>query len=551
MRKINNLLSSGTVSVSSGGSSTPRILKTTVTRSSPQQQNVIITNNNQQMKCYVCDEAVGVQGALLMDTATNVTQTKLPNKIGRVIGDAFLVIVRADDMVCRRCVTIFNQIDRFETDLERLKANVMNYVCKKYAITNDDADTAVVTTSTQSSPIKQPVAKMQKLNSGQSYAAASSEGADLNSSGDGIPATTIRKVVVAGHHNNEVPALVRSSTGSTISSASATTPSPHTGGRKVQMKIYKCMSCDFTTSDLKQFQPHYAVCPSTASEHAAANSVNNSSVSSSNSNSVTKIGTGVVGGGTTVTRKIVSTAKVGASSGTFFSCNMCPHKSLDKASHEEHMRKHIKVKPFKCRICSMRFETRETASKHAKTHQTEYFKCGACSVSFPQREQLLKHFEVHQKDQNQPQSHVVIKTTTTSNAVAHQQQQVASGQGVSTQKLLQETIDEALRGTGEEIDAKGIHFFSCNICSLTFIQENYYTQHMETHKREPVKKTVTGSSAPTSSSSSSSITTSTKVTSAKQENQKSAQQQIVQSSSQLVTKNNANGQSNVKSEVGL
>lgn len=65
------------------------------------------------------------------------------------------------------------------------------------------------------------------------------------------------------------------------------------------------------------------------------------------------------------------------------------------------------------------------------------------------------------------------------------QTQIVS-QDLTTQKLLQETIDEALRESGDA--GPKINFYSCHICSLTFVQENYYKQHMETHKREANKK---------------------------------------------------------------
>lgn len=133
----------------------------------------------------------------------------------------------------------------------------------------------------------------------------------------------------------------------------------------------------------------------------------------------------------------------------------------------------------------MRFETRELAAVHAKTHQPDYFKCGKCSVSFPQRELLMKHFETHKQSAAQIQQIQQVQQVQQT-----QQQQQPSQQDLTTQKLLQDTIDEALRNeTTGEMDPK-IDFFSCNACSLTFIQENYYNQHMETHKREGTKKAV-------------------------------------------------------------
>lgn len=74
--------------------------------------------------------------------------------------------------------------------------------------------------------------------------------------------------------------------------------------------------------------------------------------------------------------------------------------------------------------------------------------------------------------------------------------QIAVSQDLTTQKLLQDTIDEALRETG---DSPKINFYSCHICSLTFIQDTYYKQHMEAHKRESNKKTGTPATAVTTS----------------------------------------------------
>lgn len=172
------------------------------------------------------------------------------------------------------------------------------------------------------------------------------------------------------------------------------------------------------------------------------------------------------------------------------------------------MRKH-KVKPFKCRLCSSRFETREMASVHARIHQPDYFKCGKCAQSFQQRDQLMKHFETHKKDApaagtvTTPQQQQQQKQVHQQQQLVQQQQNVQ--QDLTTQKLLQETIDEALRDTGE-LDSK-IHFFSCNICSLTFIQENYYNQHMETHKRDGNKKSTTTTSGGGTQASTSVVST--------------------------------------------
>lgn len=120
------------------------------------------------------------------------------------------------------------------------------------------------------------------------------------------------------------------------------------------------------------------------------------------------------------------------------------------------------MRPFKCRICTQRFETREQAQIHAKTHQPDYFKCGMCATTFNRRDLLMKHLETHDKNK--------------------QQQQTQIHQVGTTQKMLQETIDEALRDPSDVINPKNIQFHSCDLCSVTFLNEALYLQHMKQHK---------------------------------------------------------------------
>lgn len=194
VRKIHNLLSSGAVTVT--GPNQPRILKqkivgsgqtgTTVTTASlgnniQQQQQVVTTTVN---RCYVCDDALGANQAqhILTEMQTTHTTTKFPNKIGQLVGDAFMVIVSVEDVVCSRCTNLINYLDRLENDVERVRTNLMNLLHKKYGL-NDDSGGIVNTTTTvvggsASTPtipstnnittttLQAPPNKLQKLNSG-------------------------------------------------------------------------------------------------------------------------------------------------------------------------------------------------------------------------------------------------------------------------------------------------------------------------------------------------------------------------------------------------
>lgn len=275
VRKINSLLSSGAVSVTSGPTQT-RILK----QPQPQQKTVFV----QKGECYVCDEHIGTNGTLVTEATTTASNTKVPTKIGRIVGDAFMVIVSVDDVICKRCLTMFNHLDRLETDMERVKTNIMTLINNKYGI-NDSASSAgsTVTTTVISNQVdvKPPPAKMQRLSTGvnatYNISRKTSNGGTLVSETDvnipllqPIQATQVAqlpaqaRILTIGGGQDPIDTQLSGmfETNTVVRQQPQTigqvvpTPSP----QKKQIKIYKCMSCDFKTTDLKQFQPHYDTC---------------------------------------------------------------------------------------------------------------------------------------------------------------------------------------------------------------------------------------------------------------------------------------------------
>lgn len=266
VRKINSLLSSGAVSVT--GPTQSKILK--------QHQKTVFV---QKGECYICDEHIGNGGTLVTEAFTTVTNTKLPTKIGRIVGDAFVVIIGLDDVICKRCLAMFNHMDKLESDLDRVKGSILNLINNKYGI-NDVAGNEV----------RQPPTKVQRLSGGNApfnRKTSNGGGAGTESEDDGL----VRKVAVpllqpiqspqqrvlniSGGSNdpieNQLSGMFEANERpqnnyvqqQVVRQVNATTTS-HTQVQPAQqrkpIKIYKCMSCDFKTTDLKQFQPHYDTC---------------------------------------------------------------------------------------------------------------------------------------------------------------------------------------------------------------------------------------------------------------------------------------------------
>ena len=536
VRKIHNLLSSGAVTVT--GPNQPRILKqkvgvTTVSSSSVNSNNSVQQNNYVGSRCYVCDDAVAGSSVkhLITEMNTSHTNTKFPNKIGQLVGDAFMVIVSVEDVVCARCTNLMNYLDRLENDVERVRTNILNLLNKKYGL-NEDGGGSGTQSVTQSGC--SPPSKMQKLTSN----VAAINRVTNNSSDDG--GERVRKSALVHHDGTLGKPPVSAVQQIKISTPQSQQSSQTQTVQRKTTKIYKCLTCDYKTSDMRLFNTHYETCKqqnfqcknckkifpnfgamkqhmikdhNTPMDNTCAvchiNFVSDQALRKHMEiNHSTNV---VVTSSTTIpaapTAEAISAHQSTTTSTPLYTCNHCQFKSTDKPVFDEHMRKHMpgnKPKPFKCRLCSQRFETREQATVHAKQHQPNYFKCGTCSMSFPKRELLVKHFEVHQQQRQQspqppqkPQTVVLQQQT-----VTHTQPTTTTTNStlLTTQKLLQETIDEALSDTvpttTTETNAGGgananIRFFSCHICSLTFIQENYYNQHMETHKREKKAGAVT------------------------------------------------------------
>lgn len=537
VRKINSLLQSGAVSVTGISGNQPRMLQKKPINS---QTSVSITTTNsyvcKQQKCYVCGESAGINATLLTEASTATSQTEFTSKIAKIVGEGYMVIIGTDDVVCRRCITLFNQMDKLETDLEHVRSTLTSYIHKKYNILDDDPGITpppakiqklgVTNTPTVTYSIKtvndsaQDVTELSRKSTSNTVTDLTNSNAmDVESQLSNMfekPQPQQQQVVTQQVHAQQQQ-IQTTNNGANVVSSTAQQP-PSTTIRRNPIKMYKCMSCDFKTQDLTQFQPHYEQCKANTNQQIANPTATATTTTSSayRCKLCKKIFASVAllkqhnaqehqNPSQPLTEiKVLDQQNTGTTITQLYACNMCTYKTPDKQNYDDHLRKHIKLKPFKCRVCLMRFETREQASIHAKNHQPDYFKCGICNVTFNKRELLMKHLETHEnvKKHTPVQKHTTITTAQVPQTQQAQTQQIIHQQAPqpqihiksesvpvvnqvadsSTQKLLQASIDEALRETlGETIDAKSIQFHSCNTCSLTFLNEKLYSQHMKMH----------------------------------------------------------------------
>lgn len=437
VNKVNNLAN---VSVTTSHQTQPRV-----------RQTIYASQVQSGSKCFICDENIMGSPSSLKDSETQTSHEKVTKKLARLVGDDFCVIVSEDDVICRRCLTLFNTMDKYEFDLENVRTRLKGFVNKKYSIEDEE-----------------PPAKIQRLNESQT------------NRWQNTSATTVA---------NNATASVTAHKEAAENQLKHLSTSPVKRGGPV--KLYKCIACDFKTTDLNAFQPHSSVCKGQNKPNQ-----NSSPATAQNRNRVTYTSPGVGGiqqrqistaspntqqvGRTTIVRNNVSgtnTTSVASTGGaTTIACPHCDFKTADRNVFNDHQRNHMKLRPFKCRMCLERFATREAAQVHAKIHSNNGLKCGICSRQFIKRDLFDAHMKTHENERfkSVQQQEVII--------MGKQANQSARGGEATKQKPLTDIIKEALSEEDQDGVNEFIEFHSCNLCSLTFVNKKLYAQHMKTHE---------------------------------------------------------------------
>jgi hypothetical protein len=386
-------------------------------------------------KCFICDENIMGSPTSLKETETSTSREKVTKKLARLVGDDFCVVVSEEDVICRRCLTLFNTMDKYESDIQNVKSRLRGFINKKYGIDEPE----------------EPPVKIQRLNDqspGIHTSSSNSYGRWQNNNADESPT---RKIAAVNKETAESQLKTLSST-----------------AKRGPVKLYKCIACDFKTTDLNAFQPHSSVCKGQQTKPSpvipSQNRVNRVTTYPQQQQQKT-LATAPQQqqvGRTTIVRNNASQQQ------QVQSCQQCDYKTSDRNLFMEHQRNHMKLRPFKCRMCLERFATREAAQAHAKIHSSG-MKCGICSRQFVKREAFEQHMKSHEKFKSVSQQEVIVmnKNSEITGAI---------------QKPLTDIIKEALSEEDQDAVNEFIEFHSCNLCSLTFVNKKLYAQHMKTHE---------------------------------------------------------------------
>lgn len=100
----------------------------------------VARNYASSSQCFICDGVVCGRATPLLMGIAPYSKIALPTKLGQLMGDRFMVIVTADDVLCRRCASLIIRLDKLEVDTEIVKKALTGYLKMKYHLYDDDEE---------------------------------------------------------------------------------------------------------------------------------------------------------------------------------------------------------------------------------------------------------------------------------------------------------------------------------------------------------------------------------------------------------------------------
>lgn len=283
------------------------------------------------------------------------------------------------------------------------------------------------------------------------------------------------------------------------------------------MKVYKCATCNFKTSELALFQPHFlscselpykcTMCEKRFESHKYVRThimeahlsnwtchfCNRDFSEETEFTSHMKTHLGHKSGSPKVHEEESQYAS--GSEDTSYSspqnvllgnyeCNICDYQCSNKEVFDEHIRKHIMLKLFRCKVCKKRFQHKEDLTHHMDDHKSQLL----CSAEFKKKSSLLEHEH---------------------NLMTKLKGETFHNNGNDVIKFSDQKLDDTIKPTSEEgkLDSfiretenkpnaepfhecrkNEIEFHTCHVCSLTFVNESLFVEHTKMHKQEEASK---------------------------------------------------------------
>ncbi|XP_011328975.1 uncharacterized protein LOC105274492 isoform X2 [Ooceraea biroi] len=86
----------------------------------------------EESRCFVCDAQVRGRYYTLATCRTQNSQARVIEKLGELVGERYMVVISEDDVICRSCAVLVNNLDRLETEMRNVRNHVLRFLERKY-----------------------------------------------------------------------------------------------------------------------------------------------------------------------------------------------------------------------------------------------------------------------------------------------------------------------------------------------------------------------------------------------------------------------------------
>ncbi|KAL0118517.1 hypothetical protein PUN28_009290 [Cardiocondyla obscurior] len=96
--------------------------------------NVNKDTSEEQLRCFVCDDEVQGRSYSLATCKTQNSRTRLVEKLAELVGERYMVVISEDDVICRSCGVLINNLDRAEMEMCTMRDTILNFLEHKYSL---------------------------------------------------------------------------------------------------------------------------------------------------------------------------------------------------------------------------------------------------------------------------------------------------------------------------------------------------------------------------------------------------------------------------------